>query len=122
MELTTISSTSSGRKTWETGRNQERSVQEHHPGAKHIAHEEERKQELQAIQGRRPSMDRGYKPEDPVPHSKTRAEMIRTLQGAETDVGSSIPRGDTETLEDSQCVSCKPNHAVQGNRTARAEL
>src|SRR6202158_2728829 len=99
MELTTISSTSGRRKTWEAGRNQERSVQEHHPGAKRIAHEEERKQELQAIQGRRPSMDRRYKPEDPVPHSKTRAETIWTLQSAETDVSRSIPRGHTETQE-----------------------
>src|ERR1700681_3818828 len=99
MELTTVSSTSGRRKTWETGGNQTRSIQDHPPGAKCIAHEEERKQELQAIQGRRPSMDRGYRPKNPVPHSKTRAETIWTLQGAETDVGISIPSGDTETLE-----------------------
>ena len=45
-------------------------------------------------------MDRGYKLENAVPNSQIRAQTLQTLQNPETDVASSIPSGDTETLED----------------------
>ena len=95
-----ITNPSSGGETRETRRNQTRSIQEHPQGTKCTAHEKEGEQMFQAIPRRWPSMDRGHKSENPVPYSDTRTKVLQTFQNPETNVTSSIPGGDTKTLED----------------------
>jgi hypothetical protein len=67
-------------------------------------------------------MVRRHKPKNIVSISKTRTEMIWTLQGPDTVLKCRLQIGDTTAMEDTQCVSCKPSNTIQGNGTTRAKL
>ena len=59
------------------------------------------KLEFQAIQERGSSLDRGYKPSDPVPIKEAWTEMIQPLQDSETVIKHRLSSGDTSAMEDS---------------------
>ncbi len=73
---------------------------------------EPRKQKVQAIQQRGPSLGRRNKYQDTLSIGKTQSKAIWAIQSSGTVIGSHLLTGDTSALEDTQHVPCELNNAI----------
>jgi hypothetical protein len=122
MDEETKPSSSSRRMISGTRTNQKGSMGRNAKGASHVTGKETWHKEIPTIRRRRTSMAGRNKPENTIPISKARTEMIRTLQSDETLLKHGIQIGNTAAMEDTQRVSCEPSYTIEGNGTTWAKL